>query len=332
VAANDVWAVGLATRNEEPDQALIERWDGTAWAIIPSPQLTAAALNGVAENSSTDVWAVGEASGKTLTEHWDGRSWQVIASPSKGTVNRVPNVLTSVVALAPDDVWAVGFADTEIDVSKTLTLHWNGTSWSIVPSPSPGGLFGIRLSGVTAVNPNDLWTAGQYNPHGEIFNMIQNWNGTRWSVVPSARFTDGDSANAISAIAADDIWSVGSFFIDNGGEGGATQTATWHWDGSTWSIVPSPSPSDSFTLFYGVVGISSDDVWAVGTFQTPEGGVVLTSMIQHWDGATWTVFPSPEPMKSAELLGVAAVSSTELWSVGSQADYGRTLIEHFTCQ
>ena len=115
------------------------------------------------------------------------------------------NVLTSVFALAPNDVWAVGFAATEIDVSETLTLHWNGTSWSIVPSPSPGDGFGVRLSGVTGVSANDVWAAGGDEPGGEAFNMIQNWNGKSWSVVPSARFSGGDSAYAISAIAANDI-------------------------------------------------------------------------------------------------------------------------------
>ena len=88
VAANDVWAVGSATRNEEnPGQTLIEHWNGTAWAIVPSPRVAASSLDGVAENSSTDVWAVGQAGGKTLTEHWNGRRWQVIPSPSKPVVN-----------------------------------------------------------------------------------------------------------------------------------------------------------------------------------------------------------------------------------------------------
>lgn len=284
----------------------------------------------MAENSSADVWAVGEVGDQTPTEHWDGRGWQVVPSPSKNTVHGQPasNFLTGVVALAPDDVWAVGYAATFVYLSETLTLHWNGSTWSIVPSPSPGEGFGILFSGITAVSTNDVWAVGQGDPSGLNGTLIQNWNGTSWSVIPAPGFPDGDTALATSAISAADIWTVGAYFISNA-EGSAAQTAAWHWDGTSWSIVRSPSPSPYFSLFYGVVGISSDDVWAVGAYQTNLAGVVLTSMIQHWDGTSWSVFPSPR-VKYAELLGVASVSPTELWSVGFQA--GRTLIEHYTCQ
>jgi hypothetical protein len=332
VNATDVWAVGDATPNgESTGQTLIEHWNGTTWTIVRTPPLSgAAALNGVAENSSTDVWAVGEVGDQTLTEHWNGRRWRVVPSPSISTVHGQPasDFLTGVVALAPDDVWAVGYAATFTDLSETLTLHWDGRNWSIVPSPSPGEGFGIRFAGVTAVSTNDIWAAGQDDPNGLNLNMIQHWDGASWSVIPSAHYEDGDTALATSAISATDIWTVGAYFISNA-EGSPTQTATWHWDGTSWSIVPSPSPSPYFTLFYGVVGISSNDVWAVGTYQANVAGVVLTPMIQHWDGAGWSVFPSPR-VRYAELLGVAAVSPTELWSVGFQA--GRTLIEHYTCQ
>ena len=64
-----------------------------------------------------------------------GASWQVIASPNG---QRGINELHGVSALAENDVWAVGEStDTERVTSATLVEHWNGTQWSVIPSPNP---------------------------------------------------------------------------------------------------------------------------------------------------------------------------------------------------
>jgi hypothetical protein len=36
-------------------------------------------------------------------------------------------------------VWAVGSYNNSSNVSQTLTLHWNGSAWKVVPSPDPSG-------------------------------------------------------------------------------------------------------------------------------------------------------------------------------------------------
>jgi hypothetical protein len=332
VTANDVWAVGDGSQNPiDPGITLIVHWDGSAWSIISSPTLRGAKalLNGVSATSSDDVWAVGEAvrggnAGRTLTEHWNGRRWRIVPSPS---VSNVGNVLTSVVAIAPNDVWAAGYTTT-FATSQTLTLHWDGAGWSIVPSPSPGS-FDNRLMGVTALATDNVWAAGE-STTGEEHNLIEQWTGNNWSVVPSPPFpnTNVDFMESISAASAGDIWAVGGFTIPNS-EGSPTQTAILHWDGTSWNIVPSPNPSASFDVLTGVVAISADNAWAVGTYLT----VPLNTLIEHWNGANWNVLPSP-PASSAqtELLGIAAVSSTDIWSVGGDQNGRRTLVEHFTCQ
>jgi hypothetical protein len=48
--------------------------------------------------------------------------------------------LSGIAAIAADDIWAVGsFADAN-NKEQTLTEHWDGTSWSIIPSPTAGFL------------------------------------------------------------------------------------------------------------------------------------------------------------------------------------------------
>ena len=44
VAPNDVWAVGYTQNTGGPTQTLVEHWNGTAWAIVPSPNPGSAEL------------------------------------------------------------------------------------------------------------------------------------------------------------------------------------------------------------------------------------------------------------------------------------------------
>src|SRR6058998_3679946 len=58
--------------------------------------------------------------------------WEVVASPNAG---RQANSLSSVAAVADNDVWAVGWAfNQSLFAYRTLTEHWNGTRWSIMES------------------------------------------------------------------------------------------------------------------------------------------------------------------------------------------------------
>src|SRR5436309_3023426 len=61
--------------------------------------------------------------------------WNVVPSPN---ISR-QNYLTGVAAVAPNDIWAVGYSSLSPygGTERTLIEHWDGTSWSIVPSPSP---------------------------------------------------------------------------------------------------------------------------------------------------------------------------------------------------
>src|SRR5712692_11643852 len=73
----------------------------------------------------------------------EAAAWSVVPSPSPGSVND----LNGVASVSANDVWAVG--DTN---QQTLTLHWNGTSWSVVSSPNVAGTQNNELSGVAAVS------------------------------------------------------------------------------------------------------------------------------------------------------------------------------------
>src|SRR6266568_3006622 len=152
-APDDVWAVGGTDQSGPPYRSLVEHWDGTSWSIV-SPASFPGVLYGVVARGPNDVWAVGTENypGRGLIEHWDGTTWTAtylrFAALLSGNSND-QNWLTSVSAVAADDVWAVG-RDGNHDggpLDQTLIEHWDGARWKIVPSPDPGG----------SSQDNDLW-------------------------------------------------------------------------------------------------------------------------------------------------------------------------------
>src|SRR5204862_547524 len=96
--------------------------------------------------------------------------------------------------------------------------------------------------------------------------------------------------SGVAAVSANDIWAVGGSLIE-------------HWDGSNWSVVPSPSPSAGYSNLYGVAAVSANDVWAVGS----SGYDPFQTLTEHWNGRSWSVVPSPNPGIYSQLNGVAAV-------------------------
>src|SRR5260221_13563832 len=86
------WGVKAPTAQGGSTQTLIERWNGSKWKIVPSPNPAGAIssfLNSVSVVSEDDAWAVGvteDSSGilHTLIEHLDHNTWVIVNSPSPG--------------------------------------------------------------------------------------------------------------------------------------------------------------------------------------------------------------------------------------------------------
>ena len=121
---------------------------------------------------------------------------------------------------------------------------------------------------------------------------------------------------------------------DNSGT--ANQTLILRWNGTAWKVERSSDPGGSTndSELSGVAATSSHNAWAVGYYYN---GTADQTMIEHWNGKAWKVQPSPNPGGSAhsnDLSGVAAISSTNAWAVGSYFDgtTSQTLVEHWNGQ
>lgn len=191
---NNIWAVGT---HDYPGRVLIEHWDGTSWTAI-SPLVAGhypGLLRSVTAVAPNDVWATGYYWGAgrveyTLTMHFNGHSWRTVSSPSPITgFDGDQNWLTSVTAVASNDVWAVGFdrgatSPNSAVAGQTLIEHWNGTRWSVVSAPSPSSVNGNALWGVTALRADDVWAVGSVDgvldTSASTTPLVAHWDGSTW--------------------------------------------------------------------------------------------------------------------------------------------------------
>jgi hypothetical protein len=222
-SSSDVWAVGMAGRYAGV-QTL--HWNGTAWSSVTAPSPTNQSdLLAVSARTTSDAWGVGlNNDGTTLIEHWNGTAWSVVTSPSLGSGNG--GQLNGVVALASNNAWAVGTESTSAG-SSPLIEHWDGTKWSIFSSPSETGQ---SMSGVTAVDANDIWAAGGTG-------LIEKFNGTSWSVVAKPTTSSGGGGgSAVGGGTTNSVLHAGS---------GSGSSLAGQPGGMTASVVTSPSTTGS---------------------------------------------------------------------------------------
>jgi hypothetical protein len=304
---SNAWAVGSFQLGGGPvGQTLTEHWNGTSWKLVPSPNpggtIRSSTLSGVAARSSS-AWAVGSYADsaqfqQTLIEHWNGKAWKQVPSPNPGGAGTW-NILAGVSYISRTGAWAVGSSG-----FKALVLRWNGKSWKQVPCPRPGHQ--SVLTQVAVISPSNAWAVGSYFPNGAPSrNLIEHWNGTSWKRVaaPNRKAAAYQFLQAVSAVSATNIWAVGA-----SNNGTANQTLIEHWNGQSWKLVASPNPAGPGrdNTLHGLSAVSASNLWAVGHY---EPGGVRRTLVEHWNGRSWKLAPSPTPGSSALLAGVAATKS-----------------------
>lgn len=285
----------------------------TGWTVVTVPQTgNNTILLGAAARTSTDAWAVGEqfaAAGQAppppVSYHWNGSAWSIVATPVLG----VSSALLGVSASTATDAWAVGFSILGRHNDGTLIEHWNGTAWSVNSSLVVKG-FVAELTGVADLSPTDAWAVGEGNGA-----LLEHWNGSAWSsvTIPDPDFTPG-ADQSISALSATDIWVVGTTVNTTTG---TTTAEALHFNGTAWAVVPMQQPGTNTPTIGAVTAISATDAWAVGEDIGATSAPGGSTLIEQWNGAKWSIVPSPTPGADPGLTGVAARGSGDVYAVGN---------------
>jgi hypothetical protein len=316
VSVTDGWAVG------GNGNGLVERYNGTKWSVVASPDLldhgnpnNFAGLSGVDATSANNAIAVGSstafngAGATAVALRWNGTAWSraTVAKPTGAT-----SQLRAVKAFSASDAWAVG-ATGSISLGQTLAMHFDGTSWTQSPTPSPGTRDNI-LTSVAGSAPNDVWAVGYFLnlPYGNRLRqpLILHWNGTTWSQVPAPAPAAGQTTFVydVSVSSPTDAWAVG--YTSSVALGVSAYVV--HWDGSAWTLAPVPP----LQVLNTVSARSATDVWAAGADASG------AAQLAHWNGSGWSL----TPVTVTGGIGVPSISSIRVvdadteWAVGSQGD------------
>ena len=130
----------------------------------------------------------------------------------------------------------------------------------------------------------------------------------------------GTSDNSVGAVAGSspkDVWAVGDFLPDTSASNqDATLNFAEHYNGSKWSVVPTPNTGPNFNSFYGVAA-SHGRAWAVG--EHLNGRYLDRALIESWNGTKWRIDSNPQPGSVRDMLfGAAALSPANVWAVGDR--------------
>jgi hypothetical protein len=193
-------------------------------------------------------------------------SWVQVTSPDVGPND---NGLGAIAGRSASDIWAVGnyLPNAHPDVTSTLAVHYNGTSWTHVPTPNVG--------------------------HGQ------------------------NTLLGVTALPDGTAWAVGDYVLT---AGGASRALIEHWNGTGWSVVPSPNPGSRVNILYGVAATSDHSVWAVGAWQGRSG--VFRTLIEHWTGSQWVTAPSPDPGSNGNFLYAVTVAGHNVFASGQEFGAG----------
>jgi serine/threonine-protein kinase len=271
-----------------------------ASALVPMKPVPSGSLQAVIAGSGRTVWAIGSSgSGQPLIERWNGTTWSHVPAPAITDVN-----IYGAAAGPGGTAWAVGASSScssacsnsaFITSLRTLVLHWDGTTWSRIPAPSPRR--GAILYSVAAEQDGTAWAVGCSPCINVTKTLILHWDGTSWS-----RFRNpGDTGlNGVAAGPGGTAWAVGSHI--------------WHWNGSAWTRVPSPKAR----VLRAITVAPDGTAWAVGNDCAPCSGTQqrAQTVALHWDGARWSRVPSPSPAGIAELNSVSTGPGGTAWAAG----------------
>lgn len=315
-------AVGEYINSSSVPVSLAEAWNGTSWSVLATVDPSGAQdsiLDGVSCSSASKCTAVGgyvDSSGVTLplAEARKGSTWSMdaTATPSGST----ESTFNSVACTATNVCTAAGDAENSSGVVATLVEVWNGTSWSVQPTPDVSGSPQNFLYGVSCSSASACTAVGGYAQNsGLAAALSEEWNGTSWSIQATPEPTGAVAAlfYGVACTPAGPCAAVGAY---NGGSN-VILTLADEWNGATWSLQTTPDPSGALTSsLAGVACPTTDSCTAVGHSVNKKG--VGVTLAEARNGSSWSIQVTPDVSgaQNTVLQGVACTAATACAAVG----------------
>lgn len=294
---------------------IAERWSGSAWSVRPTPGTIAddGSLSTVGCSSATACIAIG-----LDTVRWNGSRWSLQQTPVE--TDRLYDELDGVACPSAKVCVAVGFSHdtTGDDPAATLVERWNGSGWAaqdtskVVRAPSNS-----TLSGVSCVTATACIAVGSFrNGDGISMTLTERWTGSRWLRDPSPSPPDGGELDSVLCPSITLCVAVGST---------PGRTLVEKWSGGKWTIEASPTPPGVLTHCGYTIGCialnavscaTTSSCIAVGHFATAHNIETLGTLVEGWDGSTWTIQATPDVGSFGYLNGISCISAVLCIAVG----------------
>ena len=255
-----------------------------------------------------------------------------MAAPASASAAVTTSILNDVSCTSPGNCMAVGYFQENGPgtVYFTLAEKWNGSTWTIVPSPSPqhpGG--GALLTAVSCAGSIRCMAVGNtlfLNAHGSFVlrPLAESWNGTSWTVLPTAKLAQP------SAVLGG-VSCVGPARCMAAGHAGPVQasdkfTLAEAWNGTAWRVAPTPPPQVPGGTALGTVSCTSPaSCMAVGYAGFSNGSGASVTLAESWNGTAWRRLATPTPGGNGALAGVSCTASPACTAVGDRAVNSPTL-------
>lgn len=296
VSSSSCMAVGSYLSETGVEKTLAMSWNGSSWSTLTPPNVTGATLSRLLDvscASTTSCDAVGwyltsTGTKQMLAMSWNGSSWSLAAtSAPKGAET---TELDGVDCLSSSWCDASGTYVGSAGVSWTLVQHWNGTSWSLVTSPSPGG---ARVSTLTGIDcTSTLWcrAAGRYiDSTGVTKTLILGWDGTSWTIATSPNVS-GAAASSLASLSC-----TSTSFCVAGGESeleGRRRPLAIEWNGSSWAQQKIEAEAGPPALSYRLQDVSCSSTKFCETVGTISHGTEARNLAYSYDGGGWSLTDS----------------------------------------
>ena len=234
--------------------------------------------------------------GRPLVQRLDGAAWSQFPIPIHQGAGTIQFQDASVAA---ERVWAVGALRNDKPMAGWLqhdTWHWSAPV-------DPGGVEDEFL-GVVALPDDTLWAVGKHREGADYQPLIERFDGTAWTVVPSPPIGGSAVLKDIAATPDGSVWAVGWSVH----AGGVTRPLIERLIDGAWAVTPLRGTG----LLSGIATLPAGGAIAVGWQQIPDGDRTLTMLLDHLD---WSSAGAGDP---GRLTAVAAGESVV--AVGTRFD------------
>jgi hypothetical protein len=290
-------------------------------------------LTGVACTSRTACTAVGDAptgggsSTRVVVERLNGARWSSQSAPAP--VGSHGASLLAISCVSRTGCVAVGVSYKRpggLD-SVTLAERWNGSHWSITPTPPAPHLHDGTLDAVSCSSPSSCSATGTYLTHGgNSTSVAERWNGRRWSLQELAAPVNAHAErgseflSGISCASQAVCTAVGTAFFTGAS---ASITLAERWNGHDWSVQRTPNPSGSLgSALIGVDCTAPSSCYAVGDMTVPSmsssSPPTQEPLVEHWNGHRWSMQTTPRPsiQLGSELNSISCTSASVCLAAG----------------